>query len=122
MSTLKEIIASDIADVFMNTDEYAEAVYYLQGEGPEIETTGVREAVEHDATDDEGFSIKVVAVAWLMPVADFGETVPRPGDVIRVTVGTVEEEFEVVPKSSADDRFEKLVCNTMYRVHTKQVK
>lgn len=82
MSTLKDLIASDIDDVFMNTDEFADSISFRSGNGLPISTTGIVNELEFDVWDDQGFPQKITRYRWLVPVADLPGIEPRSGDGI----------------------------------------
>ena len=120
MATLKEIIAADVGNVFMNTQEFAEPISYMQGMGPAIETTGIPEEIEFTTTDQEGFSTKFQFMSWLIPIADFGGTLPREGDTITRSVGAITQTYEVMPTGGKPSNSIE-ISNNMYRIETKQV-
>ncbi len=124
--TLKALIASDVDDVFMNIDEFAENVFYLNTAHPNIIVTGIAFSVVYTTETNEGLKEIVNSLDWLVPLDDFVSTVsafkPRSGDVIRRNVGSDVHVYEVfpidddIPAVELDDR------NLMYRLHTKLVR
>ena len=88
MATLKDVISSDVDEVFMQTDDFAESCGFIQGDAEEITVTGIAYSVEYETQDSEGFSTRFIATDWLIPADDLTGVTPRAGDQIRRTVGT----------------------------------
>jgi len=88
MTTFQQQIAADLAAVFYNTAEFADAAVYTPGSGDAVDPCPVM--VEHDAliqADGYDASVATLGTTVTAQVADVG-TVSR-GDTFTLESGTV---------------------------------
>lgn len=116
--TLKEQIESDVASVFFNTDEFAEAISYLRAADAPIPTTGILNEKQVRIEDDEGFATKATVMFWQIQVADLPYK-PRNGDRIQRADGEV---YEVMPYARSDDAVHKDDSGHVWMLQTKRTK
>lgn len=119
--TLKTLIADDVADVFMDTDEMADSCTYLQG-SKSVSTTAIVSESVYETFDEQGFPLKVTRMDFLMPFADLNSAgvTPRSGDRIERTVNSYTHAYEV---AAVDKRqpVELDVTGNLWLIHTKRV-
>ena len=122
MATLKTIISSDIDDVFMQTNDFAESCSFVQGDAEPVTITAIPYSVEYETTDTEGFGTRFISKDWLIPVDDLTGITPKRGDHIRRTVGTETHVFELVPVDANRPAVTREDTDFMWRVHSKLVR
>lgn len=116
--TLKSMIESDVSDVFMNTNDFAEALTFHRGNSTAESTYGVRRVLEQETEREETFATQSELVEWSVPVADLSVS-PRVGD--RLVATAAGETFEILPSEVAENPVVKDDSGHLWVVMTKQV-
>lgn len=119
--TLKDLIESDVAEVFFNTDEFAERVTYHQGDLEAISIDAIPETIEMESLGTEGYVATVEQAAWQIPASQLGSVLPRDGDKIRRPVGGAVWVYEVTPPDDVRPSWTRDVTTHVYTVFTKRV-
>lgn len=122
MATLKTVISSDIDDVFMQTNDFAESCGYVQGDAEPVTVIAIPFAVEYETQDSDGFATRFISTDWLIPVDDLTGVTPRPGDRIRRTVGTETHVYEIMPVDSSRAAVALEDTGYMWRLHSKLIR
>ncbi len=118
MATLKTIISSDIDDVFMQTNDFAESCSFVQGDAEAVTVIAIPFAVEYETQDQNGFATRFISTDWLIPVDDLTGVTPRAGDRIRRTVGTETHVYEIAPVDSSRPAVALEDTGYMWRLHS----
>ena len=98
--TLRDLIAADVQQVLMNTEDFAEVVSYRQGTLPPFDIIAVMTMTDYEVADENlGFFTVVVLTDWQVRQADFDTAgvKPRAGDLIAKTLNGIECLYELVP-------------------------
>ncbi len=118
--SLRDLIASDVTDVFFNTDEFAEPVTYVQGVTEYSEIAAIPSGSVSNVDETEGFATANREVTWHIPVAALSVT-PREGDrILRPFLGKTFE-YEVMPSESNLHAVEQMVDGSVWQIQTKLV-
>lgn len=119
--TLKQLITSDVSDVFLNTTEFAEAISYYQGAGAAISIPrALPHDVQYESQDEEGFTTSFTRTDWMIPVSALAVT-PRAGDRIERTVGTEMHTYELMPIDNARQVAALDESGNLWMVHSRRV-
>lgn len=94
--TLREQMASDIADVFMNTGEFAEAVTYTVSGGSPTSINAIFDESEEPSHESDG-KVKIRRGTLIISVADIAS--PGHGDTVAVN----SETWDVLGVTERDD-------------------
>jgi hypothetical protein len=97
--TFQEALANDVANVFMNTNEFARSFTLLRNGATTTGIAAIVAARQYDASDGEGGTVAYAAIDLDLAASAYrssGNAVdPRPGD--RFTDATSGDVFEVLP-------------------------
>lgn len=119
--TLKDLIESDVTEVFFNPDEFAERVTYKQGNLEAISIDAIPEIIEFESLGEEGYMTKVEQAAWQIPAVQLGSVHPRPGDRITRPVQGEEWVYEVMPPDDGRPAMSRDVTTHVWTVYSKRV-
>jgi hypothetical protein len=118
--SLRDLIASDVTNVFFNTEEFAELVTYAQGAEEHPATPAIPSGSVSNVDETEGFATANREVTWHIPVAALSVT-PREGDrILRPFLGRTFE-YEVMPSESNLHAVEQMVDGSVWQIQTKLV-
>ena len=122
MVTFQEALANDVANVFMNTNEFARSFTLLRNGAT---TTGIAAIVavrQYDASDGDGGTIAYAAVDLDIAASAYLVSAvvvePRPGD--RLTEAASGDVYEVLPIPGGQC-FEPSEDGLILSVHVKKV-
>lgn len=118
--SLRDLIASDVTDVFFNTEDFAELVTYAQGTQEYPEIAAIPSGSVSNTDETEGFGTANLEVTWHIPVALL-EVTPREGDrILRSFLGKTLE-YEVMPSESSLHAVEQMIDGSVWQIQTKLV-
>lgn len=108
MATFKEILASDLKNVFTNTDEFGETCSYLSPAG--VTTTGVkcvinRQSFVTELSNEAGLGATIVASRELVSIAIQGKLTATSGEVFVVYQILSIDDSSITAVAMADMRF-----------------
>lgn len=119
--TLKSLIGSDVDNVFMNTDDFAETCGYVQGAAEAVSVTAIAYNVEYETQDSEGFKTTFQSKDWLIPADDLAGVIPRAGDRIRRTVAAETHVYEITPVDANRPAAARDDTEYLWRLHSKLI-
>ena len=81
--TLKDLIESDVQDVFLNTDEFAETVTFRTDAGGAVSVTGIV-GLDEPLRDTEAFRPTIYTGSVSISEADRSELLTKPNELLTV--------------------------------------
>ena len=115
--SLQTLIASDVSDVFLNTEDFAENVLLMQGGSSLPDIPAIVSPVQHEVIGDDGYPVKVKGFDFLFDAADLTFTLTGAARVRRSDGTTYDAmAFGKMPPVEELDPYRDTVI-----LHTKQV-